>query len=120
MLWIAIHTVLRDWLRAGLPIATIDLDTVVARPVAAYQRLYRHFGLSWSDRVERRIQRAYASGDAPALPASDQAHDRHRDLGNVNTYWKSLLGDDEVALVASLAGELWQDVSQHARRAHDA
>lgn len=89
----------------------VDVDGLVADPVATGRRLYDAVGLAWTPRVERVVRRRWRSDAGPSRPTTDRAHGGRRDLAAVNRYWVGVLGADEVDAVERIAGELWQRLS---------
>ena len=59
---------------AGCDLRLVDLDDIVEQPVATYESLYRHAGLTWTDEVDGRGRRALRpegagrDGDADRRP----------------------------------------------------
>ncbi|WP_163026027.1 sulfotransferase [Chachezhania antarctica] len=87
----------------------VDIDDVIAQPVGVYRTLYRHLDIPWTDGIEQQIRAAYtapAEGSATTeQPKENKAHDQNRDISKVNSYWTSVLTEEEAARVGELTGE---------------
>ena len=96
---------------AGCDLRLVDLDDIVEQPVATYESLYRHAGLTWTDDVAAAVAERYAPKEsgATATPTGGRAHDyRARDVSQVNRYWSDVLSEDEAARVEAMVGDLWE------------
>ena len=92
------------------------IDHIVENPLPSYQRLYRLLNLQWTDNVRRQVEETYAPKQAQsAVPKSMKAHDRNRDLGQLNRYGEHLLTDEEKAAITEIAGDLNADLSAASR-----
>ncbi|MFC1531559.1 sulfotransferase [Gemmatimonadota bacterium] len=109
-IWTLVYGVLEEANRQfARQVRFLDLDSVVADPVPTFMGLYRDLDLPWSPRVERRIRRRYVPReDEVSAPRTPRAHDQRRNLGEVNTYWRQLLDDDETEVVTKTSGSLWE------------
>jgi len=116
-LWHAIHDRLYQEGNNNPRFHFVDLDRVVATPVASYQDLYAATGLAWSTAIEEKIQQQYTSTNSNSAPEGQKAHDSRRDLSSINSYWKKLLDPEEEAVVSRLNAELWSAISTLAGKA---
>ncbi len=110
-LWHLIYAPLIRWKETNPRIHFLNLDDVVADPVATYAGLYRDLGLAWGADKEAKIADAYQSKGGRAMPKSGTAHDRQIDVRVVNTYWRKVLGEAETEQVDALDGPLWAKLS---------
>lgn len=109
IVWNAVYeTLLRQ--SPDRPIYLVNLDDIVERPLAAYERLYSLLSLPWSDDVARKIAEMYETRSERTLPREKRAHDRKRDLRSINLYWQELLGEEEAAAVGELTGSTWERI----------
>ena len=110
LLWLAIYSNLPAWQHHNSRIRSVNLDDLVTQPLATYQALYSKLGLTWNERVARRIGRAYDSRSSSEQPAELKAHDRQRDLTRINHYWQTILNDNERQVIERIATPLWRQL----------
>ena len=112
VLWHITYALAMRWSAANARLFLLDIDQLVRAPVATYEALYQRLRLPWSKRTAKRITRAYRSGPGDGAPRGRKAHDRRRDLREVNTYWQRLLGEPEAAEINRVAGALWKSMQR--------
>lgn len=115
LLWHIIYASLLEWSRDNNRFIMLSLDQVVDTPLESYSKVYERLGLAWDADIAKQISRNYTSASAEGRPQGQRAHDQHRDLAAVNTYWKGLLDDQERELVSEINSTLWDDLCSASR-----
>lgn len=115
LLWHVIYASLLESSQDNRRFILLSLDQVVSAPVESYAKIYERLGLVWNDNIAKQINRNYTSASREGQPQGQVAHDQHRDLAAVNTYWKGLLDEHERALVSEINASLWDDLCSASR-----
>lgn len=110
ILWHIIYAYLLKCHQEHINIHFVDINDVVHDPIKIYKRLYAQFSLPWDDHVASNIRRYYQSQRGPSKPGKKKAHVYKRDIESVNTYWKSVLDEEEFKLVSQINERLWSEL----------
>lgn len=90
----------------------LDLDQMFSNPVEYYCNIYGKLGLTWNDKISKKICTMYSYKERKTL-ASEVVHDWNRDRDSVNNSWKKYLDSTESTLVSNLSGDLWHRITDH-------
>jgi len=107
ILWHIIYSALAAWAATNARIRFVNLDDIVSAPVITYAKLYQLLGLVWNQRIAGKITTYYRGESRRSEPKSKKAHDRHRNVGAVNKYWRRYLTEIEKEFVGQVAEETW-------------
>jgi len=110
VLWSVVYSILARWAQSNPRIRLVNLDDVVGDPVATYARLYKLLALDWSDRVAEKIAAYYRNESSRSAPKEKKAHDRSRNVAEVNTYWRGYLTEPEKDFVREVAETQWSEL----------
>ncbi|MDH2443026.1 hypothetical protein QDR37_03605 [Amnibacterium sp. CER49] len=88
----------------------------------AYRPLYERLGLAWTPAVERRIEHSQEtpskSAKAAKAPSYGQrAHTKHRNLAAMNSYFSSILTEDDQRVIRDELAPIEEDVTARLWRA---
>lgn len=108
LLWDAAYAHLMNVSRERPNIHFVDIDQLIADPLATYHRLYDKLGLVWTPEIEAQIAEGYSSaGKSSSVPKAGRAHDASRNVSEVNSYWSKVMSDDEIGMVEQIAQARW-------------
>lgn len=112
ILWKLIYSTLLKWASTTNRIHWLDMQTIVANPVAEYERTYRAIGLQWSPKVRWAIEQTYQARPSRNAPSDlpRRAHVGGRDLSTINSYGQQLLSHTELRVIEEITAALWQDL----------
>jgi hypothetical protein len=115
ILWRLIYGAVLSWGAECDLIRVVNIDDIIKYPELVYRKIYEHYSLPWSARVERVIRRKYAIRSGRWTRSSEdlprRAHIAGRDLSKLNSYGEKLLDPDEIGLVEMITGEVWSSFS---------
>ncbi|MDA7421970.1 hypothetical protein [Tritonibacter multivorans] len=101
-LWSMIYAELLSLAQARPDLVTVlHMDAVLRQPRQSYQSLFARLGLEHGARAERglaSLEERLAQKSKSDLP-SGHPHSQDRNLNVVNSYWRALLSEEEVARI---------------------
>ncbi|MGH6948320.1 MAG: hypothetical protein ACREDZ_13395 [Kiloniellales bacterium] len=108
MFWHLIYSVLLAWHDRGVDFRFVDLDRLVARPIAVSRELYAFAGLDLGQSEERKIGALYGTKSASKdEPSHGRVHDMRRSPKSITDYWRRVLTAAEIDFCRSLNADLW-------------
>jgi hypothetical protein len=108
-LWSLVYSTIAGWARSNPKIRLVNLDDVVGDPVATYAKLYKSLALAWSGRIAEKIAAYYRNESQRSVPKDKKAHDRGRNVAEVNKYWRGYLTAAEKDFVREVAEAQWSE-----------
>jgi hypothetical protein len=110
LIWNAAYSFALDAAERYPNILFLDMDAVIADPQTCYRSLFARLELPWTEAVETAIRADYIRSDnkdtaGQAAPKQLKAHDKKRDISAANSYWTSILSEEEAALVMRYTSE---------------
>jgi hypothetical protein len=112
MLWHLIYLLALRLLRGcygsfSVPLLLVMGSELEANEIELYRRVYERLELSFEGRPRRQLE-ARMRRAAGREPGATKVHDWDRSIAGLNSYWKDVLGQEEVAMVAEMNSGIFQ------------
>ncbi|WP_346911899.1 sulfotransferase [uncultured Roseibium sp.] len=108
VLWCIMDAKAQEYQKSGR-VKIIEIDDLIADPLASTEGLYQHCGLPLTDKLHRKVEARYSKDTDDKVPTHNTAHVRKRNIKAVNSYWKKVLDDDELAAIERVKG-MFQEI----------
>lgn len=89
----------------GARVAWANSRELIAQPLETYQRLFDAVGLDLGRPTQEYIAAEYRD-EGSSEPDSSRAHDRHRNVTQVNAYWSRTLDENETEMIGDITGDV--------------
>ncbi|MEO0607068.1 MAG: sulfotransferase domain-containing protein [Pseudomonadota bacterium] len=111
--WYLSYGYLLDMAKQYKNIRFINIDRVIDDPVASYQTMFDYLGLPFSADIQKKVESEYAVSSTPKSDTPDHhTHTKNRNVQAVNTYWKSVLDEEEISYIDGTCSELMRKIEQ--------